>query len=369
MGVLSTLGAAPHRPFFLAAGLAAVASMGLWLIAWQGGLALAASWHGHEMIFGFAAAALAGFLLTAVPTWTEGSPLRGPPLMALLLVWAAGRIAMLTEGVAWLDLAFLPLLTVVIAVPILGARSSRNYGVPLLLALLAACNVGYHLGWESRALWLATLLLTALIALIGGRITPLFTQNALRREVDAHISCRPPGAIDRLAVPMVLAAVATEAALPQSSWSGAVALAAAAVLAVRMYGWQTARTVRFPILWVLHAGYAWVAAGYALIGAALLAGWPAPTAALHALTAGAIGVMVLAVMSRAALGHGGRPLVAPPLTVIAYALVNAGAGLRVVLTSAEGLLLAGLVWTAGYALFVIDFWPVLTRPRPDGRPG
>jgi uncharacterized protein involved in response to NO len=361
--------AAPHRSFFLAAALWALLAMLAWLVAWEGGLPLDVLWHGHEMIFGFAVAAIAGFVLTAAPNWTGSAPLRGRPLLALLLVWLAGRLAMPIPAIAWLDLAFLPLLAVAVGWMLIRAGNTRNYPVLAVLLLLTACNVDYHWGDPSRALWLATLLISALIALIGGRITPLFTQNALRQAVSPDITCRTPPWLDRLAVPAIMAAVVVELALPHSAWSGGMALAAAVVLGARMAGWQTWRTRRFPILCVLHLGYAWVPIGFALLGLALLTDAVAPTAALHALTAGAIGVMVLGVMSRAALGHSGRPLVTPRLTVIGYLLVNLGALLRVVWPSAGGMIAAALLWSAGYLLFIIDYWPILTRPRRDGRPG
>ncbi|MCU0838811.1 MAG: NnrS family protein [Rhodospirillales bacterium] len=364
----SLLLTAPHRPFFLAAGIFPVVAMSLWLAAWSGRLHLTATWHGHEMIFGLGAAAIAGFLLTAVPTWIHRPPVQGLPLLALLLLWLIGRIAMLIGWAPWLDLLFLPTLAGVVGWGIVRARNVRNYPVPALLLVLSLCNADYHFGDASRGLWLATLLVTAMIALIGGRITPLFTQNALRQSVGPEITCGTPPWLDRLAVPAVLAALAAEIAAPQTSWSGAAALLAAAILGARMLGWQTWRTVRFPILWVLHAGYAWVPVGYALIAISLLTDGMVPTAALHALSAGAMGVMILAVMSRAALGHSGRPLMTPRLTVIAYALVNLGAIIRMAVPSHGGILVSGLVWTAGYALFVIDYWSILTGPRLDSRP-
>lgn len=361
--------ASGHRPFFLAAGVLAAVAMPLWLAAWLGWLPLSVGWHGHEMIFGFAAAAIAGFLMAAVPNWTQRAPLTGGPLLALLSCWIVGRLAMLLDAAAWLDLIFLPALALTVGWAIVRARNARNYPVPAMLLLLTAFNADFHFGDQYRALWLSTLLITALIVLIGGRITPLFTQNALRKAISAKITCRTPPLLDRLAVPAVVLVLGVELFLPQSGWSGAAALIAAAVLGLRMAGWQTHRTWRYPIVWVLHAGYAWVPLGYLWLGLSMLTGMVAPTAALHALTAGAIGVMILAVMSRAALGHAGRPLVTPRLTVAAYILVNAGAAIRVLSPTADGIFVSGLLWSAGYLLFVVDYAPILTRPRSDGRPG
>lgn len=361
---------APHRPFFFVAAAWAFVALLAWLAAWHGWLPLTAAWHGHEMIFGMAAAAASGFLLTAVPTWTTGKPLIGRPLAALLALWVVGRGAMLVGGaVAWLDLLFLPALAAIIGTDILRTANRRNYPVPAMLLLLTLCNADYHFGDTYRALWLATLLLTAMIALIGGRITPMFTQNALRMAGARDLVCRTPPLLEALSIPAVILAAAVELAFPQSVWSGAAALPAAVVLAARMLGWHSLATRHSPILWILHAGYAWLPVGYALIAVSLLTDALVPTAALHALSAGAIGVMILAVMSRAALGHSGRPLTAPRLTAIAYVLVNIGAVLRVVVPVSEGAIAAGLVWTAAYGLFLIDYWPILTRPRIDGRPG
>ena len=361
--------ASGHRLFFLAAALWASAAMPLWMIAIEGGLSLTTAWHGHEMLFGFAGAALAGFLLTAVPNWTGRPALRGLPLAGLGLVWLAGRVAMLSGVFVWVDLMFLPLLAVVVGTAIVGARNARNYLVPLMVIGLAALNAWYHVGETSRALWATTLVLAAMIALIGGRIVPLFTQNALRANGWPQIACRTNARAQRLAVPAVVLVLAAELFCQSSSARGITALAAAGILFYGMLGWHSWRTRRLPIVWILHAGYVWLPLGLMLVGLADLGAGIASTAALHALSANAIGIMILAVASRAALGHAGRPLVTPRLTVAAYGLVIAGGLVRVLVPSGAGLLLAGLLWSLGYAIFAFDYWPILTRPRIDGRPG
>ncbi|MFZ1413484.1 MAG: NnrS family protein, partial [Defluviicoccus sp.] len=361
--------ASGHRLFFLAAALWASAAMPLWLIAIEGGLPLTSAWHGHEMLFGFAAAALAGFLLAAVPNWTSRPPVRGLPLAGLGLVWLAGRVAMLSGVFVWIDLLFLPLLAIVVGIAIVGARNARNYPVPVMVIALAALNVWYHLGEPSRALWAATLVLAALIALIGGRIVPLFTQNALRANGWPLITCATNAHAQRLAVPLVVLVVAADLVGQSSPVRGITALAAAGVLFYGMLGWHSWRTRRLPIVWILHAGYVWLPLGLLLVALADLGAGIASTTALHALSANAIGIMILAVASRAALGHAGRPLVTPRLTVAAYGLVIAGGLVRVLFPSGSGILLAGLLWSLGYALFAFDYWPILTKPRIDGRPG
>ncbi|MFO1127151.1 MAG: NnrS family protein [Rhodospirillales bacterium] len=365
---LPTVFAAGFRLFFLAAGVYAVVATGLWVYAWQGGIALSPAWHGHEMIFGFAAAAIAGFLLTAVPNWTGRPSLRGMPLLGLGLVWLVGRVAMLMDTLAWLDLLFLPVLAIVVGRDIVSARNSRNYGVLFIVLALAGLNLLFHVGDELTVLWAATFLIVALIALIGGRIVPAFTQNALRASGETKAVCSTPPLVQRLAVPSVVVVVAAQILLPETHVAGVAALVAAAILGFGMTGWRSWATRRMPIVWILHAGYVWVPIGLFLVALADLTGVIQPTRALHALTANAIGIMVLAVASRAALGHSGRPLRVGRATVVAYVLVIAGGLLRVV-GPAETIVAAGLLWAAGYAVFTAAYWPVLTRPRVDGLPG
>ncbi len=171
--------ASGHRPFFLFAGLSAALLLPVWLAAWAGHLPLSSGWHGHEMIFAFAAAAIGGFLMAAVPKWTNGVPILGKRLLVLIGLWLAGRVGMLVPGLAWLDLAFLPVLAAFIGADIWRARNSRNYQVPAMLVMLSLLNLGWHLEFEP-ALRGGVYVVAALIALIGGRIVPAFTQSGLR---------------------------------------------------------------------------------------------------------------------------------------------------------------------------------------------
>ena len=366
---LPHLFAAGFRLFFLVAGLYAAAAMGLWLIAWRGGLPLSSTWHGHEMIFGFATAAIAGFLLTAVPNWTGRPSLRGVLLAALGALWLVGRLAMTTEGFAWLDLLFLPALAVIVGRDIVAARNARNYGVVLMVLALAGLNGLFHFDDEAAPLRAATFLIVALIALIGGRIVPAFTQNALRAAGDTKAVCRTPPLAQRLAVPSVIAVVVAQVALPETPLAGIAALVAAAVLAWGMAGWRSWATGRMPIVWILHVGYAWVPIGLLRGGIADVTAGVDGSRALHALTANAIGIMILAVASRAALGHSGRPLRASRATVVAYLLVIVGGLIRVAVLGGGAILVSGLLWSLGYAVFVVAYWPILTRSRIDGLPG
>ncbi|HEX6979498.1 MAG TPA: NnrS family protein [Alphaproteobacteria bacterium] len=361
--------ASGHRPFFLVAGLYAALGLALWVCAYAGLLPLTMTWHGHEMVFGFAVAAISGFLMAAVPKWTGGPVIRGPLLVGLLLLWLAGRIAMAADVATWIDLLYLPVFASIILVDIVRARNVRNYQVPAMLFGLVGLNAFYHFGDPENALHAAIYLIAALIALIGGRIVPAFTQNALRLALRSDIRCTTPRWLDVLAVPSVILVVATELFLPYSPVGAVAALLAGTLLLVRMAGWQTFRTLGMPIVWILHVGYAWVPVGFLLKGIADLGYWIPHGAALHALTAGAIGTMILAVASRAALGHAGLPLVVSRGTVLAYVLVIAGAALRVLVPSGVALIAAGALWSFGYALFAVIYWPILTRPRVDGLPG
>lgn len=334
-----------------------------------GHLPLTPAWHGHEMIFGFAVAAIAGFLMAAVPKWTNQPPILGGRLIVLLVLWIAGRVAMWLPAVWFLDLLFLPVLAAFVFLDVVRARNARNYQVPTMLLVLACFNGLYHFSDPSLALRVSTFLIAALIALIGGRIIPSFTQNALKMKVAPGITCSTPVAIDRLAVPAVLLVVVVELILPASTVSGVASILAAVVLFVRMFGWQTVKTVRLPLVWILHVGYAWAPLGFLLNGMSALGAPLDPSAALHALTAGAIGVMILAVASRAALGHSGRPLEPSPWTVASYGLVIAAAIVRVFVPTDGGVLASGLLWFFGYGIFAVVYWPILTRPRVDGLPG
>jgi uncharacterized protein involved in response to NO len=362
--------AAGHRPFFLAAALWPAVAMALWLAALAGFVPLSPSWHGHEMLFGFAVAAVAGFLSAAVPKWTNGETLRGGRLAALVALWVAGRIAMALDVATWLDLVFLPAFASFILADIVRARNTRNYQVPAMLFGLAGLNALYHFGDAMTALHAATYLIVAMVALIGGRIVPAFTQNALRMAGQRTVTCSTALWLERLAVPSVILVVLAELFVPDTMASAVAATAAGVILLARMIGWHSFKTLRMPIVWILHAGYVWVPIGFLLTGASAVAHDLVPhTAALHALTAGAIGTMILAVASRAALGHAGLPLKVSRWTVLAYVLVIAGAALRVAVPHLHAMMLAGGLWALGYAIFAVVYFPILTRPRVDGLPG
>jgi uncharacterized protein involved in response to NO len=378
------------RPFFLGAALHAALVVPVWTGIWLGALPpprwlAPAWWHGHEMLFGTVAAAIAGFLLTASPVWAGRPVLRGGGLAALFGLWMAGRLAMLGAGVlpaplvAAVDAAFLPALALVLARTLRGRAQRRNHGIVAVVCALALANAAVHAdalgfapGWAPRALRAAVDGVVVLIAVIGGRITPAFTANALRRAgVSAEV--RSHAWLERTALVALLAFVLADLALPRTQASGLLACAAALALAARASGWQTLRSAGDPLLWSLHAGMAWLVLGLLLVGASDLGAPIATTAGLHALTAGAMGAMILAVTTRVALGHTGRPLVLPRRAVAVYALVHAGAAARVAAAwggdlQAALLLAGGLLWAGAFGVYAVRYASILVGPRADGQP-
>lgn len=377
------------RPFFLFAGLYGALAVPLWLCVYAGRLDLAPTlpavlWHGHEMLFGYATAVLAGFLLTATPSWSGGAPVRGAALAGLCALWLAGRLAVTLGGqapglAAAIDLAFLPALVIAIS-PALQSAARRNLVFLPLLAVLVLANLATHLdalgllaGIGSPALLLALDLFVLMIGLIGGRIVPAFTASALQARGQPE-SVRPSMLLDRLAIASLVAVLLADI-IAAPLLAGAVALIAALLNGLRMTGWATTRILRQPIVWVLHLGYAWLVAGLAWKGLVALLAFAPPSEGLHGVAMGAIGTMTLAVMSRAALGHTGRPLRVSGWIIASYLLVSAAAVARLTapLIAADlhlpALLASGLLWTVAFVIFSVIYAPVLTRPRVDGRSG
>jgi uncharacterized protein involved in response to NO len=280
------------------------------------------------MLFGFVGAAVAGFLLTAVPSWTGTAPVTGARLAALAALWVGGRVASLPPFASSLlavaaDLAFFPALGALLALPLAKAGKLRNAVFLVLLAALAAANLMIRLEWLGASvetarpgLLLAVGIVLLMVTVIGGRIIPAFTQNALR--LDPPIAPRP--ALDRLTILVTALMIPADLVLPESAWAAAAAGIAAILHAVRLFGWRTKATLGQPLLWVLHLGYAWIPVALAMKAAQ----WPGIAWGadwLHALTVGAFATMIMAVMSRAALGHTGRALTAPRPMVAAYLLL------------------------------------------------
>ncbi|MGB5102005.1 MAG: NnrS family protein [Steroidobacteraceae bacterium] len=379
------------RPFFLGVGLSALVLVPLWAANFTFGLTLATDWppmlwHAHEMLFGFVVAAIAGFLLTSVPSWTGRRGFAGPPLVLLAATWLLGRLVAATSTawpfalVAVVDLAFLPALAALLAWPLLRERNRNTPLLPVLLVLWA-CNAAFHLGLlrddldlARRALLAAVDLVLLLVTVIGGRITPSFTAAALRlRGVEGVVRARK--SLTVLAVTLMVLVALVDVAWPGSTLAGWIALAAAVVQAARLAQWQGWRVGREPILWILHLAYLWLPAGLALKALWLLAAMPVAAAWLHALTVGAIATMILGVMTRVSLGHTGRALRLHPLVTAACLLVSAAALARILgawlpgLGYAAAIVLSAALWTLAFASFLWIYTPILATPRADGRPG
>lgn len=378
------------RPFFLAAGLQAVVGLTLWLMVlhtgrWPDGLGSPAAWHGHEMLFGFAGAAIAGFLLTAVPNWTGERGYAGGRLAALTGLWLAGRVALNPVAPlpalpgALIDVAFFPALCALILPSIIKARNRRNYVMVLLLAALTLANGLYHADrldwlpglWE-RGRMLGIDMVLLMVALIGGRIVPSFTLSALKR-LGRTVEMPPFGRPDQVALGALGLLALADMAQPDGVLPGVAALLAGMAQAWRLSRWHGGKTLDQPILWVLHLAYAWIPVGLLLKAAWLLAGVDIGQGWIHAITAGAFATMILAVMSRAALGHTGRDIVAAKPTVAAYLLLTAAAAVRVLAPALPDLRLAysiaGSLWLASFLLFIVVYAPILVMRRADGRPG
>jgi len=341
-------------------------------------------WHAHEMFFGFIGAAIAGFLLTAVPNWTGRKAFAGAPLAALIALWLAARVAAATASwwpppfVAVVDVAFFPALALLVGPSLLRAGKRQ---IPLLAVLLAlaACDAAFH--WEIhrrdasgalRAIQLAIDVALILVTVIGGRIVPAFTASALR---GSGIAMRVLPGVGAAAIVAMIAVAVVDALWPDGRLAGLIAGAAALIQAVRLAQWRSLRASPMPLVWILHLGYAWMPIGLALKCAALLGGYAVAAFWLHALTVGTLATMILGVMTRAALGHSGRPLQPAARTIVAYWMLLLAGLVRVFGLAVPGIaypvviLVAAFLWTSAFTLFLWVYGPILLSARADGHPG
>ncbi len=370
------------RPFFLAATLFGLGVVPVWLMVWRGDLALGGpfaprDWHVHEMIFGYGAAVVAGFLFTAVPNWTGRMPTRGWPLAALLAIWVAGRLSVAGViplspfTVMALDTAFLVAVAAMIAREIVAGANWRNLKVLVPVSLLACANAGFHLealhrGLAETGARAGIALLIFLVMLIGGRIVPSFTRNWLARTGSPS---RPAafGRFDMAALAWGAVALVLWVLRPESAISGTFLALAAALHLFRCLRWLGMLTLASPLLTMLHVAYGFIPVG---LGAAALAafGLADMATAPHLLGIGAIGGMTVAVMMRATMGHTGRNLVSGPMLNLAFLAVAAAAVARVagaseLLPGLDGIHVATGLWTFGYALAVRRLAPWLVAPK------
>jgi uncharacterized protein involved in response to NO len=375
------------RPFFLLAGIAAVLLVPLWVQSFVGAGPVFTyydplTWHGHEMLFGYSVAVIAGFLLTAVQNWTGLPTTSGKALAGLALLWLAGRIAPFFADalpgwlIASVDLLFLPVLAIAIALPLLRSRQNQQLVFLLVLAALTAANLMVHLqllGFDQSStgpgLKLATYLVILLVAILGGRVIPFFTNRGLNREASCSWK-----AIEILAIASLLLLLILDMLAAAPTAIATLAGLAALMHAIRLYGWYQAGIWRVPLLWVLHLAYAWLVVGL-LLQALGVSGQINPSLYLHAFTLGVIGGMTLGMMARVSLGHTSRALVVGWPLGLAFVSINLAALTRVILPLLDAqhyslwILLAGVFWTLAFALFVLVYARILILPRVDGRPG
>ncbi|MET1077643.1 MAG: NnrS family protein [Pseudomonas sp.] len=374
------------RPFFLLGALLAALAIPLWVLALQGDAGFRAplggwlAWHRHELVFGFAGAIIAGFLLTAVQTWTGRPGISGTPLALLVLVWLVARLAW------WLDanllllanLGFLLGMTGVMARSLWAVRQRRNYPILLALLLILAADLLTLLGvrqddgnWQRQGVWAGVWMVAAMMGLIGGRVIPFFTQRGLGREAAVQ-----PWAWLDWAILLCTALLALlhglGIALQPQVWLALPFAALGLAHGVRLWRWFDRALLRVPLLWSLHLAYAWLilaCGGMAFWHLGLL---DSPSQALHALTVGAMGGLILAMLARVSLGHTGRPLQLPAGFALAFVLLNLGGLSRVLLVSFSyqpALWLAAACWLGAFAQFLYCYAPMLCRTRVDGHPG
>lgn len=372
------------RPFFLLGGLWAALAAPLWVGVWAGYIAYGGTfdplyWHIHEMLFGFVGAAVAGFLLTAVPNWTGRLPVRGAPLAWLAVLWVAGRAAMWwgdmigAAATAAIDLSFLAALFVCIAIEILSGRNWRNLPVLAVLALLLTANALFHVDAAGYAVTgdiairLSIGAMIMMIGLVGGRVIPSFTRNWFAGRQGPEIAM-PMQRFDILALVFLGAALAAWVIVDARSEVGVALIVAGGLHFARLCRWKGWRTAAEPLVLILHAGYFWLTAGLVLLGVSMigvLVGGDIPvseSAALHVLTIGAMGTMILAVQTRAILGHTGRTLTAGKGTCTIYGLVTLAVLLRVWFEfdgTTTLIWLSAAAWTVGFTLFAAVYGPLV----------
>ena len=381
MNALWNLG---FRPLFIAAGAFAALSIAVW-VAQFAGIAHGYEairgplWHAHEMVFGYAFAVIVGFLFTSVRNWTERPTPTGLPLAAIVCLWVAARVLAATPwhapAIAF-DVAFAVAAAVGIARPLFASRNRRNYFFVALLLGLGAVNVAFYLAIDAvdaldaaRAVRLGLDLVLFTMVVMGGRVIPLFTANAVPDAKPRRVA-----ALELIALGSVLALFGADLLRAPDGVVAAIATIAALVHALRLALWRPWMVRARPMLWILHAAYAWIVVHLALRAFAAV-DMTTMSIADHALTVGGIGALTLGMMTRVARGHTGRPLIASRAETGAYALVLSAAAVRVVAPLlwpahyVEAIVAAGALWVAAFVLFVVVFWPIVSRPRVDGRAG
>lgn len=379
------------RSFFWIGSAVGALWMVLWVLSLSGRLALHGSfgmmtWHSHEMIFGFSTAIIAGFLLTAVQNWTGRRTARGKGLVVLCFLWLLGRIAVLLSGyipiwiVMCVDVSFLPAVAWTIGVPLWKARSWRNLGFIPLLGVMTLGHLviylellGFWRGWASKSIILGLHLVLIVVLVVGGRIIPLFTRNWIKkRGTPIEIPVGKP--VGRFAIALLFAMACLQYLGADGRLWGAAAMLGGLVLLVRSFFWKFHAILDTPLLWVLHLGFIILCGGWIWEGWVGIRLGVHSTAALHTMAVGGLSLLILGMVARVSLGHTGRAMEAHPLMTIAFLMILVSAIMRVVPAVwfpqhyMTGLLVAGILWSGAFILFVLVFTPILFRARADGKP-
>ncbi|MBN8891434.1 MAG: NnrS family protein [Acetobacteraceae bacterium SCN 69-10] len=368
--------------FLFAAVLWSAIALAVWIGMFTTGAVLPSrfdplAWHIHEMLFGFVMAAVAGFLLTAIPNWTGRSPVGGGLLALLIGLWLLGRVACMVSALlppwwaAVADLSFPLVLAGMVSCEVVAAQNWRNLPMLAPVVVLGVASLCMHLqaggvsvpeglGWR-----LGVAGVIVLVSAMGGRIVPSFTRNWLTRRPGAAVP--PPGLIDWLALGALHGGLMAWTFLPEAAPVGGLLLLGGALNLWRLLRWRGGATVGEPLLLILHVGYAWLVLGATLLGLATLGADVPLSAAIHALTVGAVGTMILAVMTRATRGHTGRALTADRVASALYLLVALAAITRIAATFGAGwtmslLEVSACLWVAAFAGFAISYGPMLLLP-------
>ncbi len=387
---MSNIWAIGFRPFFLLGSLTSMLLVLFWAWAFYSGLTLGGHfdpivWHAHEMIYGFSLAIVAGFLLTASPNWTRSTPLSGKNLKRLFCLWFLGRLLMALSLFEWpylnyaaslIDLLFIPFLIVALAPPLIKAGRFSNSQFLVILGILGIGNLLIHLSslniidysYANKAIYLGVNLILLIIVIIGGRIVPAFTGNALRVE-----AWKWP-VIEYFALGSLWAYILLSFFVDDGKVIGWIALFAGLFNLIRMAGWNTIKTLKYPLLWILHLGYLWIVIGFILVFLSDVVGILPRSVAIHAFTAGSMGTFIIGMMSRVSLGHSGRPLQLAKGFILSYICITLSGVVRVASGFymehyTLGILVAGIFWGLSFLIFLIYYARVLILPRADGRPG
>jgi uncharacterized protein involved in response to NO len=375
------------RPFYLLASAFAVVAILLWLAGITGRFHFGAYlqgmfWHSHEMLFGYIVAVIAGFLLTAVRNWTGLPTPTGLALGGIAALWIIARVLLVTgpgELAVVMDVAFLPVIAIAVAIPIMRSRNERNYKIIVVLVALSLLHLLFHLAlgaqlptWLSRASLFASIdLVVILFALVGGRVIPAFTRNAVSGSNPRHENWLEVIAFGSLL--LIVLATLLDGAFPLAVWVPTSLFVTAAVAhLLRLALWQPQLTLGNPLLWMMPVAYSWLPVALMLRALATVA-VVVPSSWIHALTMGALSSLMMAMMMRSTLGHTGRKLVASRMDMAAFLALQLAALIRVVAGSAGNyqalVTLSGLIWVLAFVLFFVRYLPMLVQPRVDGKPG